>query len=121
MLRRRKKMKTFRKFIVSAAVVAMLGCSGGSAAQFKAGTYTGTAEGHNGDVTVEVTVSDTAITEVKVTAQGETAGIADAALNDLPGAIVKANSADVDTISGCTDTSEAIIEAVKAALAEAKN
>ena len=113
-------MKNFKALIASAAVIALAGCSSSSAAAFKAGTYTGTAEGHNGDVTVEVTVSDTAITDVKITAQGETAGIADQALNDLPGLIAKANSFEVDTISGCTDTSEAIINAVKAALEEAK-
>lgn len=113
-------MNTLKKLIAGAAIIAMTGCSGSSAANFKAGTYTATAEGHNGDVTVEVTVSESAITEVKITAQGETAGIADAALNDLPAAIVKANSIEVDTISGCTDTSEAIIAAVKAALDEAK-
>ena len=113
-------MKNFKALIASAAVIALAGCSSSSPAAFKAGTYTGTAEGHNGDVTVEVTVSDTAITDVKITSQGETAGIADSALNDLPGLIVKANSFEVDTISGCTDTSEAIINAVKAALDQAK-
>ena len=114
-------MKSFKALIASAAVIALAGCSSSSAALFKAGTYTGTAEGHNGDVTVEVTCSDTAITDVKVTSHGETAGIADAALKDLPAAIMKANSIEVDTVSGCTDTSEAIINAVKAALEEAKN
>ena len=76
--------------------------------------------GHNENLTVEVTVSETAITEVKVTEQHETAGIADAALEQIPAAIVQANSPDVDAVSGCTDTSEAIIEAVKSALTQAK-
>ena len=49
-------------------------------ARFPAGTYTGTAQGKNGDVTVEVTLSDSAITDVKVTEQSETEGIADGAL-----------------------------------------
>lgn len=115
----RIQMKTFKAILAAAALVTMVGCSGSSAA-YKAGTYTGTAEGHNGNVSVEVTVSDSAITAVKVTEQAETAGIADGALNTLPDAIVKANSAEVDAVAGCTDTSEAIKEAVKAALAQAK-
>ena len=37
------------------------------AATFNAGTYTASANGMNGAVTVEVTFSDSAITDVKVT------------------------------------------------------
>lgn len=113
-------MKTMKALIASAALIALTGCSSGSASGFKAGTYKATAEGHNGDVTVEVTVSDSAITAVKVVDHQETDGISDGAFANIPDAIVKANSAEVDTVSGCTDTSEAIINAVKAALAEAK-
>ena len=39
------------------------------AATFNAGTYTASANGMNGAVTVEVTFSDSAITDVKVTEQ----------------------------------------------------
>lgn len=115
-------MKELKKTLAVLAVAAMVGCSSSSttSAKYKAGTYTGTGAGHNGDVTVEVTVSDTAITKVEITDHQETDGISDAAIADLPGAIVEAGSADVDTISGCTDTSNAIIEAVNAALDQAK-
>lgn len=112
-------MKAFKTLIASAALIALTGCSGSSAA-YKPGTYKGTAEGHNGDLTVEITVTESAITAVKVIDHQETDGISDGAFAEIPNAIVEANSADVDTVSGCTDTSEAIINAVKAALAEAK-
>lgn len=46
------------------------------AATFNAGTYTASATGMNGAVTVEVTFSDSAITDVKVTEQAETPAIA---------------------------------------------
>lgn len=114
-------MKALRKAAATLAVLALAGCSGNSSsAAYKAGTYTGTGAGHNGDVVVEVTVSDTAITAVNVIEHQETAGISDPAIAQIPEAVVKANSAEVDAVSGCTDTSTAIIEAVKAALAQAK-
>lgn len=112
-------MKNFRVLTAAAAIIALAGCSS-SAASYRPGTYTGTAEGHNGDLSVEVTVSESAITDVKVTYQEETAGIADAALETIPALIVNMNTPDVDAVSGATDTSEAIIEAVKTALSSAK-
>ncbi|MDO5332297.1 MAG: FMN-binding protein, partial [Bacillota bacterium] len=57
--------------------------------------------------------------DVKIVSHKETAGIADPAINDLPKEMVKAQSADVDSISGATITSDAIKEAVKDALAKA--
>lgn len=79
-------------------------------------TLTGTAPGRNGDVTVEVVYSDNKIQSVKVTDHQETEGIADGALEQIPSAIVEANTPNVDTVSGATITSEAIINAVTAAL-----
>ena len=80
------------------------------------GTYEGTAAGYIGDITVEVVVADGAITDVQVTSQEETEGIADEALETVPQAIVDENSTDVDTVSGATGTSNGIKEAVAQAL-----
>ena len=82
-------------------------------------TVTGTAQGKNGDVTVEVTLEGNKITAVTVTDQKETEGIADPALEKIPQRIVDANSVNVDTGAGATVTSEAIINAVKAAIESA--
>ena len=90
-----------------------------TSAKYTAGTYTGVGTGNNGDVEVSVVVSDSAITSVEVTKHAEPPGIADPALEQIPAAIVEAQSADVDVVSGATNTSNAIIEAVKSALAEA--
>ena len=90
-----------------------------SEALYTAGTYTGTAAGRNGDITVSVTFSETAIESVEVTDHQETEGIADPAIERIPADIVANQSLGVDTISGCTITSEAIIEAVAAAAASA--
>lgn len=86
---------------------------------YTAGVYDGTAAGRNGDVTVSVTFSADAITEVTVTEHQESEGIADPALERIPKEIVRSQSLGVDTVTGCTITSQAIIEAVAAAAAEA--
>ena len=83
---------------------------------YEDGIHTATVDGHNGPLTVEVTVEDGVIKEVEVTEHEETEGLADPALEEVPAAIVENNSTDVDTVSGATVTSEAIIEAVNAAL-----
>ena len=91
----------------------------GGEGKFPAGTYTGKAPGKNGDVTVEVTLTADAIKEVKVTDHQETAGIADPAIEQVPAEIVDAQSLSVDMVSGATITSQAIVDAAKAALESA--
>lgn len=105
--------------IFSAAMIlgGLPGCA--KSTGFKAGTYKGTAAGKNGDVTVEVVLSSTAIEKVTVTDQKETKEIAAGALESIPAAIVKAQTPKVDTVSGATITSNAIIEATTAALKSA--
>ena len=83
------------------------------------GTYTGTAAGKNGDVKVEVTFSANAIDSVKVVEHSETAGISDGAIENIPAAIVENQSLVVDTVSGATITSDAILKAVADAVAQA--
>lgn len=114
-------MKRFSTLLLSTLMVlSMAGCaSSTSDAKYKAGTYTGTAAGKNGDVTVEVVLSANAIDSVTVKDQKETAGIADPALEQIPAAIVEAQSTAVDTVSGATITSQAIIDATNAALTSA--
>ncbi len=94
---------------------------------YKPGTYTGTGEGNGGDITVDVTFSEDAITDIKITAESETATIAhdfsnpDApgALTLLPQAILEYQSLGVDSISGATATSLGIKAAVADAVAQA--
>ena len=83
------------------------------AATFNAGTYTASAKGMNGAVTVEVTFSDSAITDVKVTEQAETPAIASGALEQIPADIVAHQTLAVDTVTGATITSKAILAAVE--------
>lgn len=80
------------------------------------GVYEGSANGMGGAVKVSVTVSGGKITAVEVVEHNETAGISDPAIEQMPAKIVDAQSTDVDAVASATVTSEAIKEAVKAAL-----
>lgn len=91
----------------------------GADALYKAGTYTGKSEGYHGEMTVEVTLDDNSIAAIKVVSHGETEGVGTVALEKLPDIIVEKQSLAVDTVSGCTVSSKALIEAVKAALTTA--
>ena len=113
-------MKNAKKWFAALLCVAMmLSCIGGVAEGMKPGVYEGTAEGRNGALSVAVTVNETAIEAVQVTAHKETVGICEASIDQIPKAIVEYQSLAVDTISGATMTGTAIIEATAAALAEA--
>ncbi|MCI5723312.1 MAG: FAD-dependent oxidoreductase [Erysipelotrichaceae bacterium] len=83
---------------------------------FKAGTYTGEADGFHGTIKVEVTVDSKSIQSVVVTENNETEGIGSNAVEKLPSKIVEAQSLAVDTISGCTISSNGILQAVENAL-----
>ncbi len=80
------------------------------------GEYEASAKGYNAEVVVKVTVDAERITKVEVIQHEETAGISDAALEKLPEEIVKEQSVALDVVSGATFTSQAILEAAKAAL-----
>lgn len=80
------------------------------------GVYTGSADGHNGPLTVDVTIQEGAISDIVITDHTESSGISDPALEEIPAAIVENNSTDVDTVSGATVSSRAIIAAVNNAL-----
>ncbi len=83
-------------------------------------TYTGEAEGFGGPVKVTVTLENGKIVKVVAVGESETDGIGTPALTDIPARIVEKGSADVDVLAGATYTSEAVIKAVKAALASAQ-
>ncbi|NLB33504.1 MAG: FAD-dependent oxidoreductase [Tissierellia bacterium] len=80
---------------------------------YKSGTYTATAKGHNGDVKVEVEFDDTSIVSIKVLEHEETLGIGDIAMERLPEEIINNQTLAVDSVSGATFTSEAILAAVE--------
>ena len=105
--------------IVNIVVSRNLPSPGMKKASKDAVTVTGTAPGKEGDVTVEITADKDNIYSVAVTGQNETPGIGSLAVEQLPAAIVSANSLAVDSVSSATVTSEAIKAAAAAALESA--
>lgn len=90
---------------------------------YKDGTYTGSATGHGGKVSVTVTVKNGNISNIEVTEQQETPKYwekAKATISALLGLGDDASVDAVDTKTGATLSSEAIRQAVKNALKNAE-
>lgn len=86
---------------------------------FTAGTYTGTATGYNGPVSLKVTFSDSAVTAVEIESEAETGHVGTPAYDIMFPDIIAANGSGVDAVSGATFTSRAIKEAVNDAAQQA--
>ena len=112
---------TFKKIscLALSALLLLTGCSSSNSDGYKAGTYTGTAKGYVGDLTVEVVLSTEKIESVSVTNHSETESVGTIAIDTLPEVITSTQAVDFDVVSGATFTSEAIRVAVTAALKEA--
>ena len=89
---------------------------------YKDGTYTGSATGHGGKVSVTVTVKNGNISSIDVTEQKESKDYWQKAIAIIEKLLGRGNDsavADVDTITGATLSSAAIKEAVQNALKNA--
>lgn len=89
--------------------------------KYKDGTYTGTAEGYYGPVTVSVTISGDKITAISVTSHEDDPEYMSDAQSGVIAAILLMQNTNVSAVSGATYSSEGIMDAVAAALAKALN
>lgn len=80
--------------------------------------YIGVGTGIGGELTVKVTMDGEKIAAVEILSHNESKGTSDAAIENLPAAIVEAQSTEVDTVSGASTTSKAILQAVEDALSK---
>ena len=120
---------TFTSDAVRTATAAALAQAGGEevAAGPKAadgnlfipGTYTETATGFGGEVSVTATVSENRIEDVQITGDHETENIGTFAVDMMGERILAAQSPNVDALTGATVTSNAILGALKKALTAA--
>ena len=84
---------------------------------FTPGTFSGTGSGgYGGDITVSVTFDETSILAVEIAEHGETEAFANTAFQVLIPAIIESQSVSLDTVSGATMTSTALLEAVRNAI-----
>ncbi len=109
-------MKRIISFVMCLAMLLTVFTGALADAAFTAGTYEGIGKGFGGEIKVAVTVSETAIEAIEVLSHGETGGISDPAFAKIPEAIIANQSVAVDTVAGCSFSSNGLIEAVKAAL-----
>jgi flavocytochrome c len=101
--------------------LSFVGC--GATASYDAGTYSIKTPGMKGEMTVDVTFSETAITDVKVSDHKETFGIGygldTTPIEVIPAQIVETQSLDVDSVTGASLTSLFIKTAVGEAVNQA--
>ena len=116
-----KKKNVLASLLLAGAM--FLTAYGGSASSTSAaggvsGSFTGTAKGM-GEVSVTLTLTDNVITDCTAKGDEETSGIGSVVIEQFPGEVVEGNTINLDSISGATITSNAFVEAAKAALTEA--
>ena len=83
------------------------------------GTYTAAARGHEDGVQVTVTVDANSITDVTLDVSKETESIGGVAADQLKSQIMEAQSAEIDGVSGATETSNAVKMALQDCLNQA--
>ena len=110
----------------SADVQGIAGASVSSAAIKKAaplalknGTFEGKAYGNNGWLTVEVTIKDNKITDIKTPGQRETKYLGDTAIREIGKDVLQYQTLNVDNIAGATVTSTALKTAIAQAIEKA--
>ena len=116
------KKKNVLASLLLAGAMFLTACGGSSSSTSAAGgvsgSFTGTAKGM-GEVSVTLTLTDNVITDCTAKGDEETSGIGSVVIEQFPGEVVEGNTINLDSISGATITSNAFVEAAKAALTEA--
>ena len=111
-------MKKLMTFVLAACM--LIGCTAGLAdVSYTPGTYTAEAFGMNGYVPVTVTVSEKKIESIEIGDNYETPGVSGYAIDQVPAAILQYQSLAVDTVTGATMTSRAILRATEDCLKQA--
>ena len=94
--------------------------SAAPASKYKDGTYSGSAKGYEGTITVSVTISGDKITDISIVSYEDDDEYMDPARAVVP-AILSAQSPNVSAVSGATYSSKGIMNAVNAVLKKALN
>jgi len=91
-----------------------------AAGAYTPGTYNIKLRGMGGFMTVAVTFSETAIVDIQVPEHTETPNIGTLAIERVIPAMLEAQSAEVDGVTGATITSDALKDAVRQAISQAQ-
>ncbi len=102
---------------VSISASLLVGCGGG---KYTDGTYQGEGQGASGVIKVEVVVSKGKISEVNLVEHNETKTLVEGVQDNLvPEIIEKQGTEGVEAVSGATNSSKGVIDAVNSALTAA--
>lgn len=109
-------MKKTLSMLLALAMLLQMACCFAEAGAYTPGVYEAAAQGMGGDVTVSVTVDAGTITGVSVDVSKETAGYGADHQKTFEEQILAAGGAEIDGVSGCTVTTNAVKKAVQQAL-----
>ena len=114
---RKKILSMILTVLLIFSLAACAGAPGGSdEGLFDPGLYRVTVDGRNGPVIVDVELTENLVKRIEVLDHSESIGAGDVAMKKVAEDLVKKQSFEVDTVSGATISSYAIIKAVSAAL-----
>lgn len=103
---------------ISISAALLVGCGGG---KYTDGTYSGEGQGASGVIKVEVVVTKGKISDVQLVEHNETKTLVEGVEDNLvPEIIEKQGTEGVEAISGATNSSQGVINAVNNALETAK-
>ena len=112
--------KTITWVLVLSMCLALLCVPAMAEGVYTPGTYTGVSTGHEGGLSVTVTVDENSITEAIVDVSHETPMIGGLAGEELEAQILAAQGTEIDGVSGATETSSGARRALADALAQAQ-
>ncbi len=93
----------------------------GTSKQYRDGTYTASAYGYDGEISVNVTIVHDEITAITAKSTEEDPWYFEQAEKSVIEAILAGQNTEVDAVSGATYSSKGIMQAVENALQQAKN
>jgi uncharacterized protein with FMN-binding domain len=80
------------------------------------GEYEGKGRGYRGEIRLRVRMAGGAIAEIEILESSEDSAVGGAAMEELLELALLYNTADLDTISGATETSKGFLEALENAM-----
>jgi len=87
--------------------------------KYNKGQYEGSSVGHEGTIRVKVEIDDNKIINIEILEEYEMPEISIHVYDKIIKRVIRNNKADINTISGATFTSKALIEAIDDALQKA--
>ncbi len=107
--------KSFTALLAASLMLAGCASSADSTATASSKTFTGSSTGMQGPVTVTLSVDGDKITNVELTEISETPSVASVAMERIPQQIVEHQTTTLDTVTGATFASNAIMRAASEA------